>query len=68
MTPEVIDLSEEATTQETATEETAGPSTTGPAADGAFWRDVRLADFIFGDRLGARRDGGEGFQVMDTLD
>lgn len=33
------------------------------ASTATDFRDVKLQDFHFGDRLGATRDGGEGFQV-----
>lgn len=35
--------------------------------DRFLFRGVRLNDLLVGERLGARRDGGEGFQVQDGL-
>lgn len=33
------------------------------ASTATIFKDVKLGDFHVGDRLGATRDGGEGFQV-----
>lgn len=58
LSPEVIDLCEE-TAEEALT--TASAST--PGTDKSLFASVSLQDLDIGDRLGARRDGGEGFQV-----
>lgn len=64
---EVIDLSEESppaagasTAYRTAT---TASTCSSDHEDAALFRGVRLRDLHVGDRLGARRDGGEGFQV-----
>lgn len=52
---EVIDLSSSSPEPSTAT------------APPTVFAGAKLSDFIIGDRLGATRDGGEGFQVHQLV-
>lgn len=64
---EVIDLSEDS--HPAAASDACTAATTESTCsrtdheDAGLFRGVRLRDLEFGDRLGARRDGGDGFQV-----
>lgn len=65
---EVIDLSsdhmEDTPTTTTTTDTTAFCNGN---EDTELFRGVRLRDLVVGDRLGARRDGGDGFQVRFNI-